>query len=156
ALLVGGYFGYVHAFEHLVAKWRRSRPDDTLDFPLVTSKSKERAIALAKEALGPDHWSVTSDLPWSFYNAERGFWMYTLDAQEIQEENGVRYDGKRLRMKPFAMIWKSSDGKSTQMLTAEEAILDMNQAVGLSNKQGSEGLRVKHARIEVNVRIRDD
>ena len=37
--------------------------------------------------------------------------MYALQYEEIKEENGVRYDGKRLRMKPFAMIWTSGDGK---------------------------------------------
>src|SRR5262249_32494706 len=86
----------------------------------------------------------------------RGFWMYTLDAREIQEENGVRYDGKRLRMTPFLMIWKSSDGKSTQMLTAKTAILDMNQALVLRSSSNTEALKVKHARIEEDVRIRDD
>ena len=51
---------------------------------------------------------------------------------EIQEENGVRHDGKRLRMRPFAVIWISGDGKSVQRLTAESATIDLNQPIGWS------------------------
>ncbi len=78
--------------------------------------------------------------------------MYALEVEEIQEENGVRYDGKRMKMKPFAMISRSSDGKTTQTLTADKATLDMNQPVGLSSKQGSEAMKIMHAEIEGNVR----
>ena len=42
------------------------------------------------------------------------------------------------------------------MLTAESAILDLNQPIALSSKQNTEGLKVKHAHIERDVRIRDD
>ena len=82
--------------------------------------------------------------------------MFWRDYEEIKEEDGVRYDGKRVRMRPFAMIGKSGDGKSLWTLTAEEAILDLNQPIGLSNKQSSEGIKVEHAVVERDVRIRDD
>ncbi len=99
----------------------------------------------------PNHWTVTGDQPFAYYNAERGFWIFAL-----QEEEVPGYDGKRLHLYPFAMIWKSSDGKNIQMLTAESAILDLNQPIALSSKQNTEGLKVKHAHIERDVRIRDD
>ncbi len=66
------------------------------------------------------------------------------------------YDGKRLKMQPFLMVWTSSNGKNLQWLTADSATLDMNQPIGLSNKQSSESIKVEHAVIEGDVRIRDD
>src|SRR5262249_54436623 len=109
-LLLGCYFGYVRAFAILVQQLRTARPTEDFSFTLHPYKSKEKAAALAREAFGSDHWSVANDQPFAYYNADRGFWMYTLDVKEIQEEDGVRYDGKRLRMTPVAIIWKSSDG----------------------------------------------
>src|SRR5262249_10908822 len=56
-----------------------------------------------------------------------------------------------------AIIMRSGNGNGTMVLTGKRAILDMNQAVGLgNNKPGSETLKVKHARIEEDVQIRDD
>src|SRR4051812_30123030 len=106
-LLLGCYFGYVHAFYTVVRQFQSERPDDDLLFVVRNSKSKQRAKDLARRAVGADHWAVTSDLPYSYYNAERGFWMFAQEVKEIQEENGVRYDGKRLKMWPFLMIWTS-------------------------------------------------
>ena len=119
-LLLGGYLAYSRAFELVVQELRTSHSQDT-SFPNRPSKSKQHATALAMECFGPEHWSVTTDHLFAYYNAERGFWMFALDVEEIQEENGVRYNGKRLKMKPFAMIWKSSDGKSNQMCTANKS-----------------------------------
>ncbi len=155
-LLLGGYYAYGRAFEFVVQRLRTHHSTYTSVFPTRQSKSKQQATALARESFGSDHWSVTSDHLYAYYNAERGFWMFALDVEEIQEENGVRYDGKRLKMKPFAMIWNSSDRKSHQMLTAEKATLDMNQPIGLSKKESTEAIKVEHALIEQNVRIRDE
>ena len=156
ALLLGCYVVYVHAFDIAVQQLRTYRTKDKGGFTYKPSRSKVQAIALARTALGDRHWSVTNDQPWAYYNYERGFWMYALEVEEIQEENGVRYDGKRIKMKPFAMIARSSDGKTTQTLTADKATMDMNQPVGLSSKQGSEATKILHAEIEGDVRIRDD
>ena len=155
-LLLGCYFGYVQAFGYLVNQLKSDRPDDNLVFQIRSSKSLEYARNLLKLTFPPEHWTNTSDLPYAYYNVERGFWMFALEVEEIQEEDGVKYEGKRLRMHPFAAIWKSSDGKNIQRLTAETATLDMNQPIALSNKQSSEGLKLKHAHIERDVRIRDD
>jgi hypothetical protein len=156
ALLLGCYFGYVRAFDMVVRQFRAERPDEDLIFPSLSSKSKQRAKELARRTVGANHWAVTSDLPFSYYNAERGFWMFAQEYKSIQEENGVRYDGKRLKLWPCLMIWTSSDGKSAQVLESDRATLDMNQPIGLANKQTGEGIKVKHAYIEGDVRIRDD
>src|SRR5262245_19177927 len=68
-LLVGCYLGYVHAFERLVQYLRKWHPGDEIVFHIRSSRSREAADALAKETLGPDHWSVTSDQPFAYYNA---------------------------------------------------------------------------------------
>ena len=150
-LLLGCYFGYVRAFGYLVDQLKAERPDEDIAIPIHSSRSKQYAQQLARLAFGANHWTVTGDQPFAYYNAERGFWIFAL-----QEEEVPGYDGKRLHLYPFAMIWKSSDGKNIQMLTAESAILDLNQPIALSSKQNTEGLKVKHAHIERNVRIRDD
>ena len=40
--------------------------------------------------------------------------MYAEEMEQVQEENGVRYDGKRIRLKPFLAITTSRDGKKIQ------------------------------------------
>ena len=104
----------------------------------------QRAKDLVRRTFGPDHWTVTSDLPYVYYNAERRFWMFARTVEEIQEENGMRHDGKRLRMRPFAVIWKSDDGKSVQRLTAESATIDFNQSIRLvGRKPNTGGLKIE-------------
>src|SRR5271170_3161669 len=107
ALLWGCYVAYGHGFELVVQHFRTYRSKEKLIFVNHPSKSKQRATSLAKESFGSDHWTVTHDQPYVYYSSERGFWMYALEVEEIQEENGVRYDGKRLKMKPVAMISES-------------------------------------------------
>src|SRR5438477_256461 len=60
-LLLGCYLGYVRAFAILVESLREARPREGVLFLVKTSKSKEKALALAKAAVGADHWSVTND-----------------------------------------------------------------------------------------------
>ncbi len=155
-LLLGCYLGYGRAFELVVRQFKTERLDDGLLFEIRNARSKQEARALAERAFGPGHWTGTDDLPYAYYNSQKRFWMYWRDYEEVKEENGVRYDGKRVRMRPFAMISKTGDGKSLWTLTAEEAILDLNQPIGISNKQGSEAIKVEHAVVERDVRIRDD
>ena len=74
----------------------------------------------------------------------------------IVEENGVRYDGKRMRMKPFLLITKLRDGKNTKSITADRAVFDLNAPFGFDANSGREPLKIKHAHLEPNVRVRDD
>ena len=59
----------------------------------------------------PGHWATKNDLNFRYYNAERGYWMYAQELEQVTEENGVRYDGKRIRLSPFLAISTSHDGK---------------------------------------------
>ena len=51
---------------------------------------------------------------------------------------------------------RAKDGSSTKTVTAEEAIIDLNQPLSFNAKADSEPIVVKHARLERNVMIRDD
>ena len=155
-LLVGCYFVYVHAFAVVVDQLRanRRRKDDVSHrtFEFQTAKPSP----MRASAFGRDHWSAANDLAYRYYNAERGFWMYAKQVWRIVEENGVKYDGKRVRMAPFALISISSDGKNTKTIVSDEAIFDLNEPLSLSVNPDGEPLKIKHAWIERNVLIRDD
>ena len=156
ALLWGCYVAYGRGFDMVVQHFRAYRSKERSIWVNRPSKSKQRATKLAQDAFGPNHWTVTHDQPYVYYSSERGFWMYALDVEEIQEENGVRYDGKRLKMKPVAMIFESKDGRKHQTVTADHATVDLSQPLGLSSKQGNDAMRIVHALIEGDVRIRDN
>ena len=155
-LLVGCYFGYVRGFVVLVQQFKVThRTNDTL-FVVRDSNSKRTSIANAKAAFGSGHWSAAEDLGYRYYNAERGYWIYAREAMRIVEEDGVRYDGKRMRLKPFALIMKSHDGKNTKTITSDVAVLDLNAPLSFSANSDGEPLKIKHAHLERNVLIRDD
>ena len=104
----------------------------------------------------PGHWATKSDLNFRYYNAERGYWMYAQDLEQVSEENGVRYDGKRIRLSPFLAISTSHDGKKIYVITADRAVIDLNQPLGFGAGPDGETLKVKHVRLEPNVVICDN
>ena len=135
SLLVGCHLGYLQLFAivvyHMTTTRHTKRPSDEKIWVPRPSDSKEHSIRLAKEVMPPGHWATGKDLNFRYYSGERGYWMYAQDMEQIQEENGVRYDGKRLRLKPFLVISKSRDGKKVQTITSDRAIIDLNQALEL-------------------------
>ena len=48
----------------------------------------------------------------------------------------MRYDGKRMRMKPFLLITKSRDGKNTKTITSDRAVFDLNEPLGFDVSSG--------------------
>jgi len=155
-LLAGCYLGYVRAFTVVVSHLTAARKVDDISFTVKDSRSKQEAILRARESFGPKHWTAEDDLQLRYYNSERGFWMYSQHDDRVIEEDGVHYDGKRIKLRPAAIIWRAKDGSSTKTVTAEEAIIDFNQPLSLNAKPDSEPIVVKHARLERNVMIRDD
>lgn len=155
-LILGCYYGYVQAFGLLVDRFKSERGDDRLVFPARDSRSKRQAYELCLLSFGPDHWTVKSDKVFAYYNTEQRFWMFSLKVDSVQEENGVRYNGKRLRLDRVAIIFRTNGGKSTMTVTADSATLDLNQAIALSSKTSGDGIKVVHAHFEGDVRIRDD
>jgi len=106
-LLAGCYLGYVRAFTVVMAQLTAARKVDDIPFIVKDSKSKQEAILHARESFGPKHWTADDDLQLRYYNSERGFWMYSQHDDRIIEEDGVRYDGKRIRLRPAAIIWRA-------------------------------------------------
>jgi lipopolysaccharide export system protein LptA len=155
-LLLGCYFGYVRAFTVVVGRLTAARRVEDVAFRVLDSRSKKEAIAQARQHFGPDHWTAREDLQLRYYNAERGFWMYSQKEERVIEEDGVRYDGRRIKLKPVAIIWRAKDGSSTKTITAEEALIDFNQPLSFNVKPGAEPMVVKYARLERDVLIRDD
>ncbi len=156
ALLVGFYFGYIHAFAIVVEQLRATKRTDHFAFAIKDSKSRQESIRYAIESCGADHWATAQDLAYRYYNAERRYWIYAKDCERIVEENGVRYDGKRLRLTPFLLISKSSDGKSTKIITSDVAVFDLNEPLSFNVTSSAQPLKIKHARLEPNVWVRDD
>jgi hypothetical protein len=155
-LLVGCYFVYVSVFDVVVERFKAIHSAETLAFPVHDSESKLEAMAIARAGFGGNHWSASEHRVYCYYNAERGFWMYAKEVERIIEEDGVKYDGKRLRMQPFALVWKSRDGKETKTITSDVAVFDLNEPLGLNTTPNGESLKIRHARVERNVLIRDD
>jgi hypothetical protein len=155
-LLVGCYFGYVRIFAIVVEQLKAIKRTDNFIFAIHDSKSKQESIRYAKEACGENHWAADEDLGYRYYNAERGYWIYAKEYKRIVEENGVRYDGKRIRLTPFLLITKSRDGKNTKTITSDRAIFDLSEPLGFNVSAGGEPLKIKHAHLEPNVVVTDD
>lgn len=147
SLLLASYAGYVQVFTRVAAYYDKQKVT-TREFRRNTSKTKEKAILLAKETFGPRHWTTDSELL-HYYNVEHGYYIYA--------KNYVRRSGgKEVDVSPFALIWQSRDGTKTQTTTSDKATILLDQPLGLPSKTSSGPMKVVHARLEGNVEIRDD
>ena len=155
AFLVGCYFGYVQIFGLVVGQSSTVRQHE-IALENHDSNSKLESIRRAKAVMPPGHWATKSDLNFRYYNKERGYWMYAQELEQVQEENDVRYNGKRIRLSPFLVISTSRDGKKTDIITSDRAVIDLNQPLGFGSGPDGEALKVKHVRLEPNVLIRDN
>ena len=148
-LLLAGYAGYVRVFALVVSSLSETRRG-VVEFAKEDSKTVVKAKTLAAKAFGAGHWAAAEDLQIRIYNAKDGFWMYAKNYKRLNE-------GKQLEFTPFAIIWASQDGKSLKTATSDSATIDLDQPLGLIAKPGSNSSqRVVHARMEGEVRLRDD
>jgi len=148
-LLIGAYSGYTHAFRLVATQLASgSGEDESAPFPEISSKTSQRATELARESFGEAHWASNKDLRLQFYEANRGAWLF---AQDYKPSN----DGKRITVRPFAMISVSRDGKSRKTATSQEAVIDLSQPF-VRLKGGGGPSHVVHARMTGDVQIRDD
>ena len=58
--------------------------------------------------------------------------MYAKEVVRVVEQDGVKYDGKRVTMAPFALIWLSPDGKSAKTVLSDRAVFDLNEPLSLN------------------------
>nr|MBA3303187.1 hypothetical protein [Acidimicrobiia bacterium] len=146
-ILMAGYSGYIRGFA-ILAAWLE-RPPYTFEVELLTqveSKTSLEATRLAEISFGKDHWSVKT--PYRYYNKDRGYWMY---AAELRRER----EGRRIVFKPFAIIWRSKDGRALKTVVGDQAVADFDQPFD-AVKPGAKAGHVVHARISDRVEIRDD
>ena len=149
-VLLAGYAGYVRVFALVARSVSHKAPASLVRLHPVSSKTHLKAIELAAQHFGPDHWAAAKDLPIRLYNADRGFWMYA--------RNYTRHkDGKHVDFYPFAIISVGADGRAVKTATSDIAKIELDKPFDLAPKPGaSGGLRVVHARIEGDVHLRDD
>lgn len=151
-LLTAAYVGYEKGFAVLAARLgrrpaaeargrasiRRGKPADTT----------REATELAVRAFGKGHWAADPELTLRYYSTEHGFYMYA--GSSIREK-----DGKRLTCSPFAAVWASRDRKKLNTLTSRKAVVDFDQPTGFT-KPGAKSGKIIQARVEEDVRVRDD
>ena len=149
-LLLAGYAGYVRVFAVVArgAQPVRTEGSGLVEVEPAQSQTARQAQQLAEEAFGTGHWSANPQLPVRYYNTERGYWMY---AGDYARTNG----GKRVKFAPFTLIWKSKRGGALKVISGNEASVDFDQPFGLA-KPGARAARMVFARIDGEVRIRDD
>jgi hypothetical protein len=147
-LLLAAHVGYVRLFA-IVARRAQAGAERMIPLVPTTSRTMKEAIELAGKANGAGHWSADRDLPVRYYNKDRGYWMYAKGYERLNE-------GRQLRFKPFNLIWQSHDKKELKIVSSDEAIIDLDRPLGLAVKPGSPPMRVIHAQLTGNVRVRDD
>ena len=106
------------------------------------------ATELAVRAFGAGHWAANPELTLRYYSKSRGFWMYA--GSSVREKDGTRWS-----FTPFAVVWASPDRKKLKTLTSRKAVVDFDQPAGLT-KPGAKSGKVISARVEEDVRVRDD
>ncbi len=146
-VLAGAYQAYLVAFALLTDRIG-DRRRDTITLVAREGKVAKEATEYAKRAFGETSWAANKELPIRLYDAERGFFMYAGDYERLE-------GGKKLKFWPFAIVWKSKDGRSLKSATCVEAFLELNEPLGLL-KPGATAMRVIEARLEQDVILRDD
>jgi hypothetical protein len=111
------------------------------------SRSHSQAVALAAKHLGPKHWAASRDLALMIHDQSRGYWLYARDYQRLS-------NGDRLALGPFAVVWRSPDGRNVRTVTGDLASLDLHSPMG--SGKGIAGLNLGSARMEGNVVFTDN
>src|SRR5579864_494206 len=148
SVLLAAYAGYVRCFSVVS---RCFPPPQTIVVQpvsegLIQSATAQEATRLARGSFGSGHWSVKA--PVRYYNSERGYWMFAESAERERE-------GKRYRFKPFAILWRSRDGRTLKTLTGDDAVADFDQPIDVI-KPGAKSGHVVHGVINGHVLMRDD
>ena len=147
-VLAVAYAGYTGLFAFVTSRLEVARADVEVAFPESDPDSAKRARQLALESFGPTHFGALKENKLQYYDSSRGFYMYA-------QEKEILGDNKRIKVHPFALVWVSKDGKSRKTATSDWAIIDLSQPF-MQVKPSLEPSKVTHARLEGDVRLRDD
>jgi lipopolysaccharide export system protein LptA len=149
ALLVFGHAVYVRAFA--VVMVLVGVPDKVTPLPPLppgTSSGARKAEELAHLAFGDKHWTSNTKELFMYYEPLRGFWLF---AKGYEQSNS----NKRLKLRPFAMIWRSHEGGPIKTLSAAEATIDFDQPIG-PGQSGSSAAHMVKGRVDGDIVIRND
>lgn len=154
-LLTVAHLAYAQGFDLLVARLRAARAGVEPLLAAREGESRKAVKRMAAESFGVDHWTGTNDV-YTYVVPEKGLTLFAMDIDRPTERDGVKFDGKRIEVKPAAMRLQSPKGGSTRSLTSQEARIDTSKPVGLSFKGDSEPMTVLRAVLEREVMVRDD
>lgn len=147
-LLVAAHVGYREGFALLVRLLPRESRVPILPYSSSPSRTARETQSLAEQAFGPGHWTTRPNDHFTYYDAERGYWLFF---QRYTRTKG----GKRIEFAPFALIWRSRDKANLNTVLANTAAIDFDKPLELG-KQNGEPAKVVHAVIEGEVKLRDD
>ncbi|GAC1470064.1 MAG: hypothetical protein NVSMB9_14730 [Isosphaeraceae bacterium] len=148
-LLLAGYSAYVRVFALATQAISQTSRAPIAPEGKFESKTVRKAVDLAAHCFGAESWAASKDVPIRINDSQRGFYIYARDYKRLGK-------GEQIELRPFAMIWRSNDGQSFKTATSNVARLDLDKPLSLMSKPGtSHHLRVVHARLEDDVRLRD-
>jgi hypothetical protein len=147
-LLVAGYLGYGRAFAFVVSHVGRPTGVPIIPYDPSPSRTAREMIDLARSAFGPGHWTTDPTQAITYYDTERGYWLFFQRWSRAQE-------GKRLEFAPFAAIWRSRDKTNLNTMLGNKAYVDFDRPFEPASTGGG-AAKVMHAMIEGEVRLRDD
>jgi hypothetical protein len=148
-LLIAGYFGYCRGFAAVVVLVGRPQSVPILPFDPSPARTQRETFELARAAFGPRHWTADPLEATAYYDADRGYWMFF-------QKYAFEREGRRLKVSPFAVIWRSRGKANLNTLRGDVAYVDFDKPFNIAPKPGAEPARVVHARIDGEVRLRDD
>ena len=150
-VLLAAYAGYTRVFALVAAGLRTNKDAGAYTHVPLPSQTQRMAHDLANQGFGRGHWATDEKLPIRIYQSDKGLYIY---ARDYERKN----DGKTIVLTPFALVWRSRDGRGLKTLTSDSATIDLEQPFSLITKPGSSGggMKVIRARVEGEVRLHDD
>ncbi|WP_165071180.1 hypothetical protein [Paludisphaera rhizosphaerae] len=157
ALVTTAHLAYVRAFDHIVARLRADHGADRLAFTPQEPENKRRVKEVAVRAFGSDHWTSSDDQNLLRYMMpEKNLVLFAMNFKRPIEADGVKFEGKRIIVDPFAMTLGTPGDGPVRTLTSKTATIDLNKAFGINPKSDKEPLAIRKAVLEREVMIHDD
>jgi hypothetical protein len=148
ALLVAGYAGYTRGFAFVTARVVPITSVPRIPADTSLTLTARETVRLAARAFGKEHWTTSTEDSVSYYDAQRGYWMFFKTYARL---NG----GRRVHFEPFALIQRGKKGEALKTIISKSADIDFDKPFDMG-KAGADPARVVRARLDGDVRLRDD
>ena len=146
ALLSAVYTGYTRGFAFVAEQVSTRKTVPMLPVLPGMSRSQKEAADLLVAAFGPDNWAEKA--PMSYYDVKRGYWIYWHDYRR-------EADGKTWEFWPAWIITRSQKDGALKTISGKKARVEFNRPIDMG-KPGEGDAHIVHARLDEDVRIRDD